>query len=225
MTRYAVYALPGALGDADAPEALRLRAAAEEWYAREEFRDLTAGARRYGFHATLKAPFRLADGTTEAGLRSAADAFAAERAPVTIAAPRVEALGSFRALRPGGDESAIDALAADAVRAFDGFRAAPSPAETARRRPDRMTPRQRELFERWGYPYVLDEFRFHLTLTDPVPVDRAARVDAALADEFAGVAGADVPLLSVALFVEPEPGAPFEVHSVHPFPRPQESRR
>lgn len=241
MTRYAVYALPGALGGAtfperprsgpgfgpfeasDAPEALRLRDAAEAWYAREEFRDLTVDARRYGFHATLKAPFRLAEGRTEAELRSAADAFAASRRPVTIADPRPATLGHFRALVPHGDQAGVDALAADAVRAFDDFRAAPNEGEIRRRRPERLSPRQRELFEQWGYPFVFDEFRFHLTLTDPVPDERADEVDAALASHFADVAGVDVPLLSVALFVEHNPGAPFEILSVHPFAPAQES--
>lgn len=222
MTRYAVYALPGALGAGDAPEAVRLRHAVEAWYAREEFRDLTVDARRYGFHATLKAPFRLAAGRTEAELRAAADAFAAARGPVTIADPRATTLGSFRALVPHGDRGGLDALAADAVRDFDGFRAAPDEAEIRRRRPERLSPRQRELFERWGYPFVFDEFRFHLTLTDPVPAERTAEVDAALETHLAGVTGVDVPLLSVALFVEPEPGAPFRIHSVHPFRAAQE---
>jgi hypothetical protein len=217
VTRYAVYALPGALGDADAPAAVRLRDAVEAWYAREEFRDLTVDPRRYGFHATLKAPFRLAEGRTHAQLRAAADAFAAQRRPVTIAAPRPATLGRFRALVPHGDHADLDALAADAVRAFDAFRAAPTDAEIRRRRPERLSARQRELFERWGYPFVLDEFRFHMTLTDPVPAERAAEVDAALEARFDDIAGVDVPLLSIALFVEPEPGAPFRIHSVHPF--------
>ncbi|MFL0411788.1 DUF1045 domain-containing protein [Microbacterium paludicola] len=217
MIRYAVYALPGALGATDAPEAVRLREAVEACYARAKFRDLTVDARRYGFHATLKAPFRLAEGRTEAELRQVADAFAAARRPVMIAAPRPATLGHFRALLPDGDQAGLDALAADAVREFDGFRAAPNEAEIRRRRPERLTPRQRELFEQWGYPFVFDEFRFHLTLTDPVPTERSDEVDAALEEHFAEVAGVDVPLQSIALFVEPEPGAPFEIHSVHPF--------
>ncbi|WP_203135578.1 DUF1045 domain-containing protein [Microbacterium sp. JZ31] len=247
MTRYAVYALPGALGGGtfpevplsgavlrqfeadgareDAPEALRLREAVEAWYAREEFRDLTVDARRYGFHATLKAPFRLAEGRTEAELRAAADTFAAARRPVTIAAPRPATVGHFRALLPHGDHAGLDALAADAVRAFDDFRAQPNEDEIRRRRPERLSPRERELFERWGYPYVFDRFRFHLTLTDPIPEERIAEVDAALASHFADTAGIDVPLLSIALFVEPEPGDPFDVLSVHPFAAAQESTR
>ncbi|MGV2983263.1 DUF1045 domain-containing protein [Microbacterium sp. AGC85] len=217
MTRYAVYAVPGA-HDADADAARRLRDAAEAWLAREDVRDLTSDARRYGFHATLKAPMRLADGRTEAELRAAADAFAAEHRPLSIRAPRVTVIDAFRALVPApGQQSALADLAAESVQVFDEFRAPLSPEDVRRRRPERLTPRQRDLFERWGYPYVLDEFRFHLTLTDAVPVERSAGVDAALDEHFAPVTGVDVPLTAIAICVEPAPGAAFELLSVHPF--------
>ena len=209
MKRYAVYAVPGALA-ADAPEAVRLRAAAETWLARDELRDLTSHARRYGFHATLKAPMRLADGRTETELRAAVDAFAATHQRLSIDA--------FRALVPDAERhSALAELAADAVQSFDEFRAPLNQADVTRRRPERLSPRQRELFERWGYPYVLDEFRFHMTLTDAVPADRGAQIDAALEAHFAHVSGIDVPLTAVAICVEPAPGAPFELLSAHPF--------
>lgn len=219
MTRYAVYALPGALGERDDPAAVRLRDAVDAWYAQAPFRDLTVDARRYGFHGTLKAPFRLADDRTEADLRAAADVFAAAHAPVPLSGLRTRRLGAFRALLPHGDEAGIRALADDAVRCFDRFRAAPDAADLRRRRPEELPPRQRELFERWGYPFVFDEFRFHLTLTDPIPPAQDSAVDAALAAHFI-VAPPDVQLRSIALFVEPEPGAPFHVLSVHPLTAP-----
>lgn len=217
MTRYAVYAVPGAR-DGDATEAVRLRATAEAWFARREVQDLTTDARRYGFHATLKAPMRLADGRTEAELCAAADAFAASRTTLVIPAPLATTIGAFRAFVPSpGREAELTKLAAETVQAFDDFRAPLSAADIARRRPERLTPRQRELFERWGYPYVFDEFRFHLTLTDAVPDDRGADIDAALEAHFTQVSGVDVPLTAIALCVEPAPGAAFELLSVHPF--------
>lgn len=211
-----MYAVPGA-DEGDAAEAIRLRAAVDAWYVRDELQGLTIAARRYGFHATLKAPLHLAMGRTEDELRAAADAFAAGRTPVVISGLRPAAIGGFRALLPGGDQGGLNALASAALREFEDFRAPLDEADVRRRRPERLTRRQRELFERWGYPYVLDEFRFHLTLTDPVPAERAAGVDAALEEHFAGVAGVDVPLTAIAISVEPEPGASFEILSVHPF--------
>ena len=219
MTRYAIYARPGVQGDADAAEAVALAEAAERWLTRPDMQGLTVDARRYGFHATLVSPFHLADGTTAEELHEAADAFAAGRGPVAVPAPRPVALGKYRALRPHGDETKLGALAADAVRAFDEFRAPPTELEIKRRRPERMTPRERELFERWGYPYVFDQFHFHLTLTDRVPKSQAAEVDLALTEHFADVAGVDVPLRAITIFTESEPGAPFELRSIHPFRR------
>lgn len=111
-----------------------------------------------------------------------------------------------------------DRLAADIVRSFECCRA-PLPAEEiARRDPESLTPRQRELLSEVGYPYALDEFRFHLTLTDSLTEDDDVdAVDAAIADHFAPVAGADVPLTSIVIAVEPHRGRPFAIHSIHPF--------
>lgn len=223
MTRYAVYAVPGLLGENDDPIAADLRDSVEAWYARPEFHELTVDARRYGFHATLKAPFRLAGGRTEAELRAAADAFAAAHHTVLLSALRPANLGRFRALLLHGDESEVRMLADEAVRDFDVFRAEPDDADIRRRRPEMLPPRQRALFEQWGYPYVFEEFRFHLTLTDPIPPARESEIDGALAAHFARngqAVDSDVLLRSIALFIEREPGAPFDVLSVHPLATP-----
>jgi Protein of unknown function (DUF1045) len=219
VTRYAVYAVPGLLGEDDDPAAVHLRDAVEAWYTQASFRDLTVDARRYGFHGTLKAPFRLAEGRTEAELRDAAEEFAAARASVVLPGLQARSLGGFRALLPHGDETGIRALADEAVRSFDEFRAAPDAADLRRRRPEQLPPRQRELFEQWGYPYVLDEFRFHLTLTDRIRSERENEIDAAIAEHFAA-APTDVVLRTIALFIEAEPGADFELLSVHPLAAP-----
>lgn len=221
MTRYAVYAVPGLLGESDDPIAAGLRSTVEAWYARPEFHDLTVDARRYGFHATLKAPFRLAGGRTEADLRAAADAFAASHHCVLLPALRPANLGRFRALLPHGDDSAIRMLADEAVRSFDVFRAELDDADIRRRRPETLSARERVLFEQRGYPYVFEEFRFHLTLTDPIPPARESEIDSAIAAHFAKDGhGCDVLLRSIALFIEREPGAPFEVLSAHPLATP-----
>src|SRR5262249_2220033 len=50
-------------------------------------------------------------------------------------------------------------------------------ADRARRNPARLTPRQRDYLERWGYPYVMEEFRFHMTLTGRLEANRASPLD------------------------------------------------
>lgn len=130
--------------------------------------DLTARPRKYGFHGTIKPPFRLAPGMDADGLAAACAAFCADQAPVTLDGLRPARIGGFVALVPGGPDAALAQLAAGAVEALDNFRAPPTAAETARRNPDRLTERQQQMLSRWGYPYTHDEFRFHMTLTGPV---------------------------------------------------------
>lgn len=170
---------------------------------------LTADPRHYGFHATLKAPFELADGRTEDELLAAAAAFSAARAAFTAAiAPA--ALGRFLAFRlqDGGAEMA--ALHAACVRDFEPFRAPLSDADIARRRQAQLTPEQDARLLKWGYPYVFEDFRFHMTLTGAIRDDEVrAQVLAALADHFAPVAGPHR-FDAVAVFRQPERDAAFE---------------
>ena len=142
---------------------------------------LTAEPRKYGFHATLKAPFRLAEGARASDLAVAAEALAAQLGPVTLDGLALTRIGPFLALTPDGDPAALNALAAQVVEVLDPFRAPLTEAEIARRNPARLTPRQRELLDRWGYPYVLDEFQFHMTLTGALDDKALDHVTAALA--------------------------------------------
>ncbi|MBS3650561.1 DUF1045 domain-containing protein [Pseudaminobacter sp. 19-2017] len=224
--RYAVYFTPAA----DDP----LTLAAQSWLGRNagtgesvaapvpagftdaEFRRITEDPRRYGFHATLVAPFGLNEGTTHDDLTRAADAFAEGFRPFSIPALKLSLIGNFFALTPV-ESREVDALASAAVDHFGPLRAPLTPAEIERRRPGLLTPRQRDYLDRFGYPYVKDEFRFHMTLTGSLDRDTAARVELALQAHFAPLLDRAVAVDAIALFVEPEPGAPFTVHSIHPF--------
>jgi len=116
---------------------------------------------------------------------------------------------------PGAKAPGLHTLADEAVERFDGFRAPLTGAELARRNPASLTPRQRKLLETWGYPYVFDEFRFHLTLTDRIPDGQHRRVERALSDWFAVLLGSTVSVEALALFREDEPGTPFMLHATH----------
>jgi len=178
---------------------------------------ITSGARRYGFHATLKAPFRLAEGRTQEELEAALAGFAAARPGVVVPQLSLARLGGFFALVPGTEAAELHSLADEVVTGFDSFRAPTTDAELARRNPAALTPRQRELLKAWGYPYVLDEFRFHMTLTDPIPRARRPEVENTLHGWFGALLGAALPVAALALFTEAEPGAPFTLHAVYPL--------
>ncbi len=141
---------------------------------------ITSAPRKYGFHATLKPPFRLAPGATPQALADAVAALAATQAPVCIDGLHLDGAGGFVALIPQGDTRALADLAAATVTTLDAFRAAPTGAELTRRSDAGLTPRQKGHLAAWGYPYVFDDFRFHMTLTGPLAPQARAEVIAAL---------------------------------------------
>lgn len=142
---------------------------------------LTQTPRKYGFHATIKPPFRLAEDVDVTGLTEAFEGFCSGQAPVVLEALEVARLGRFLALIPTGHTAALNALAGAAVEALDTYRAPLNDAELARRRQSRLTPRQETLLAQWGYPYVMDEFRFHMTLTSKLPKAEAIALQPELA--------------------------------------------
>ncbi len=137
---------------------------------------LTETPRKYGLHGTVKPPFRLADGTDFDGLSAAAGSLCAGQAPVVQDGLALTRLGGFLALTVTGDTAALVDLAAAIVRGLDGFRAPASEEELARRRKANLSTRQEALLLQWGYPYVMEEFRFHITLTGKLGKDRAETV-------------------------------------------------
>jgi len=176
-----------------------------------ELKSITAEPRRYGFHATLKAPFHLSAGHDEADLVARLGHLARTLAPVALGPLQLATLGNFVALVPEIAPEGLQALAAACVTDLDDLRAPLSEAKLARRQSARLDTRERELLALHGYPYVLERFRFHMTLTGPVDPARVQRVTQALAAEPAKLnALAPLSLDRLCLFVEQSPGAPFQ---------------
>ncbi|AZN71242.1 DUF1045 domain-containing protein [Georhizobium profundi] len=186
---------------------------------------ITEAPRRYGFHATIKAPFALADGLTKADLLSEIMHFCGELEPFELTPLRIERLGPFFALTPSAPSPALQGFADAVVRRFNRYHAPVSEADRARRNVDRLSERQVAYLDSFGYPYVFEEFRFHMTLTGPVDAGDADRVEAALHQVFAPFLDKPVSLSNLALFVEPEKGAPFSVDSLHPLGSFKAARR
>ncbi|MEX0732159.1 MAG: DUF1045 domain-containing protein [Aquisalimonadaceae bacterium] len=169
---------------------------------------ITARPRRYGFHATLKAPFTLAEGTTETELRTRLDAFVRSRRSFNVAL-QVGRVDRFLALIPREPTPDLDDLAAACVETFDPFRAPPGRDVVARRLENGLTSREREMLERWGYPYVMDQFRFHMTLTTTLPDPDLDRVLPSLRTLFDSVLLRPTTVDAVALFVQRDPESNF----------------
>ncbi len=231
MTRYALYfaPLPGSAWS-DAGAAWLGREATQVGESTQDkipgippllLAKLTSDARRYGFHATLKAPFHLAEGFSEQHLEAMAEAFCKVQTCILLDKPQVRPIVDFLALRPEQSSDGPAALAMRCVSYFDLLRATPNEAELAKRRTRGLSSRQETLLQRWGYPYTEEEFQFHLTLTDDlaeVDAEVAYAIRKAAEHHFADpIAQSALTLDALTIFREHQPGAPFIAWRRFPF--------
>jgi putative phosphonate metabolism protein len=175
------------------------------------WRELTSDPRKYGFHATLKAPLTLAQGRSEAELVAACEAFAATPRPIPLIRPVVDSISGFIAVMPAERSSELERLAADCTSEFDSFRSALTAEDRARRNPSALTPRQREHLERWGYPYVMEDFRFHMTLTGRLDDERRQPILTMLRDRFSTIGVATLAIDRIALSRQDQANSRFRI--------------
>lgn len=168
---------------------------------------ITADARGYGLHATLKPPFRLRGSYAEA--RTAAMALAARTAPFALPPLRLAEHHGFLALLEAGKSAELQAFCDACVTALDPHRAPPTEDEIARRRPERMTERQRAYLELWGYHYVFEEWWFHVTLSRRLSPQERDVVQPVLAAHLGDVPALPRRVTELCLFTQAAPGAPF----------------
>lgn len=173
--------------------------------------EVTAEARGYGFHATLKPPMRLANGRSWDELVVAARALAIRIAPFELPALAVTDLHGFLALRETSVCPPLQALADACVTVLDRFRAPPSEAEVARRRRARMTEAQEAMLVRYGYPYVLQTWFFHMTLTRRLSTDEHRLWRPAVERFFKAAVTTPRCVKDICFFTQTAPGAPFVI--------------
>ncbi|MBX9710196.1 MAG: DUF1045 domain-containing protein [Xanthobacteraceae bacterium] len=219
--RYAIYFVPSATGalyrfgagligydafsDVPLPFSDGIEAQVGGW------REITNDPRKYGFHATLKAPISLTPGRTETELTNEVQAFARTPRKIPVIAPAVRALGSFIAVVPDVSSPALEQLAGDCVTSFDAFRAPLTAEDRARRNVSALTDKQIEYLDRWGYPYVFDEFRFHMTLTGSLPTERRETILSILQARFAALDIRSLAIGEIALLRQKDTGSNFTV--------------
>lgn len=177
----------------------------------------TEQAGRYGFHATLKAPFHLKPGTKAEDVTACMTATAQKVRAVVISRLVLRPIDGFLALVPETQGDDVQELAAEFVRAFDHLRALPDDAELGRRNSAAMTPRQRDYLLNWGYPYVFDEFRFHMTLTQKISEQDMPEFLELAQNHFHQVLNQPLKISVLTIFVEAEPGAYFRVSESFPL--------
>ncbi len=220
MTRYAIYFAPDKtsklwqLGSSaigyDAQSGEDMAFPAHPVFAEEAAPGWTEEPRRYGFHATLKAPFSMVETKHEDELLEVARRFAATQMPFDLPKLVIKSLGSFIALVPETPSEELAKLAQACVRDFESFRAPLSEADLARRLQSPLTPRQIDYLRRYGYPYVFEEFRFHMTLSGALGEPERTKFATALGDIFAEI---DQPIRfeAIAVYKQPSRAERFRV--------------
>jgi len=144
----------------------------------ELFEKLTRTPRLYGWHATLKAPFEL---NSKARPEELHDAFA-QLARSTVSAfhlpLKLVEMGDFLALVPSQSSPELQKFAEDCVQQLHTLALPLSEAELQRRTGTGLTARQTALLLEWSYPFVMDQFQFHMTLSGSLKnVDPLLRLD------------------------------------------------
>lgn len=177
--------------------------------ASETLTAITPSATRYGFHATLKAPFALAPGKTREELETELQAFSLRHGRVSLGPLELRLLDGFLALTAVVQSPELTEFAGKVVAQFDTFRAPMSADERQRRLKSDLTAYQIGLMDHYGYPYVMDQFLFHMTLTDRMDVRMQETVVAAAAEWFAPALETPMVLDRLSLYYEPEAGGPF----------------
>lgn len=220
-TRYAVYFAPG--------KSSAWQNFGAHWLGRDEFdnysllppaledispsqlEQLTLVPRRYGFHATLNAPFHLAPGVALPELKRRVAKLATTLRPLALGEMRATTLGNFVALVPGIAVDILQPLAAACVTDLNDLRRPLDAHDLNRRQKETLDARATELLTCFGYPHVLERFRLHFTLTGPVTADEAARVTRAVVPQVLHLNTHEPLVLDrLCLFMEPAANSPFQ---------------
>lgn len=174
-------------------------------------------AAHYGFHATLKPPFRLRSGTTQADLEAHLQSFTSEMKAITCPPLKIHSIANFIALIPSDSCAELNHLAKQCVIEFEQFRAPLNEIEMQKRLSSPLTVRQQQLLDEYGYPYVLDEFRFHMTLSDRMQdglIDDALQQ---LSFEFSPLLNSQLNVDCVCLCHQSNPDDPFTLIKSYPL--------
>jgi len=182
-----------------------------------QIKRLTIAPSRYGFHGTLKPPFYLSSGTTPDDVDQAIRMIAGSVSPFAIKRLRINCIGDFLALVPDRSEPLLDQLAQTCVIELDMFRACLSEKDLHRYHSKNLNERQKNLLHQWGYPFVMEEFRFHLTLTGKLEQVQRTRLQRILKTYCMPFLDEDVPFREISLFGDPGNGKRFRLIRRYPL--------
>ncbi len=135
----------------------------------KKFSSLVLTPKQYGFHGTIKAPFKLKNEYTYNDLENKVREISKQIHSFYFDQLIIEKLGNFIGLIPTNNLK-VNAVSNKFVEELDYLRDELSESEIKKRKPHKLTSNQKQMLFKWGYPYVFDEFKFHLTLTSKLNV-------------------------------------------------------
>jgi len=131
----------------------------------DQWQSWTAKPAHYGFHATIKAPFEMAEGKTEEQLIIDLEAFCQSKKPLELPGMSPSSREGFNSLTIANQTPELTNLVFDCVKTFEPYRAPITKADIERRNPASLSERQNNYLHAYGYPSVGEEFWFHMTLS------------------------------------------------------------
>ena len=171
--------------------------------------------RKYGLHATIKAPFRLKSLKDYEALIATTQQIAKRHGAFTLSLSMTK-LGRFLALTcTEGDPKPLKDLAADCVQSLDVFRAPLTEDELNKRLAAHLKENEKSNVMTWGYPYVFESYRFHITLTDKVSAKNREALEPYLETNLAPCIYGAVTVNAISLVGEREDG---QFESIRAFP-------
>ena len=183
----------------------------DKWFAANRPNEVIGIPKRYGLHATLKAPFKLDEQKTFDGMFAAIKQLSAGFSPIQVGELVQRKIGSFLALVPKSNCPDLDRLAFECVRMIDPYRAPIEVRELERRRTVSLSSEEEKMLRNWGYPYVKDSFRFHITLTGNLDEKQVKYIQPELGDLLKPVLSEPLMIEDICLVGDPGEGKPFRL--------------
>ena len=176
-----------------------------------DIKEITNTPSKYGFHGTLKAPFSLVPNKTIDDLKLSLSMLSRSIKKFLIPSICLREISGFIAIVPTVQNQSINFLARKCLEGLDCFRDAEPPEILNKRRSAGLSSSEERHLLKWGYPYVLDDFRFHLTMTGKLTPKVSKNVFSVLSSELQAALNAPLPINKICLFGESNINGQFEV--------------
>ncbi len=125
-------------------------------------------AKKYGFHGTLIPPFRLNKNYSTNLLFKKTEDIAKKFKKFKFYKFKLKKINNFYAFVQNKKNNNINKLSNRLVRELFKFRSPLTKKEIDRRNPSKLSKLQLNILYKWGYPYLMSEFSFHMTLASEV---------------------------------------------------------